>query len=138
MSLLLNPHPGAPISQVCEAVGLTPRAVRFYEQRGLLKAQRDEQNFRRYPPEARRRLALIAALRSAGVSLSSISVLFETLQDDSEDAQESALRLLRGELSRLDDRRAALATMIEDLSSAHEEFAGRAARHARAATASPM
>lgn len=51
---------------------LTPRALRFYEEKGLVRTERNEVGWRSYSPEARRRLDWIARLRAAGVSLPDI------------------------------------------------------------------
>lgn len=52
--------------------GLTARALRFYEEKGLVEARRDRLNARYYDPVARGRLEWIARLRKAGVSLPDI------------------------------------------------------------------
>jgi DNA-binding transcriptional MerR regulator len=52
--------------------GLTARAIRFYEEKGLIEARRDERNHRYFDDKARRRLALITELRAAGLSLADI------------------------------------------------------------------
>jgi DNA-binding transcriptional MerR regulator len=53
--------------------GLTARAIRFYEEKGLIEARRDRLNHRYYDATARRRLAWIAPLRAAGLGLRDIS-----------------------------------------------------------------
>jgi DNA-binding transcriptional MerR regulator len=55
--------------------GLSARALRFYEEKGLIRAYRDTANYRWYDAKARRRLAWIASLRSAGISLRDIRVV---------------------------------------------------------------
>ena len=52
--------------------GLTARALRYYEERGLLEVARDWQNRRCYDEPAQRRLAWIAALRQARLPLRDI------------------------------------------------------------------
>ncbi len=49
--------------------GLTPRAMRYYEERGLIDVDRDWQNRRCYDEAAQQRLAWIATLRSARLPL---------------------------------------------------------------------
>ena len=60
------------ITELASLYGLTPRAIRFYEERGLVAASRDRQNCRRFDANARRRLLLISKLRRAGVGLTDI------------------------------------------------------------------
>lgn len=88
--------------------GLTARALRFYEEKGLVEARRDRLNARYYDPVARQRLEWIARLRKAGVSLPDIE---EVLASD-EDGQgrdcamgklETRRAALQAELSQLDE-----------------------------------
>ena len=77
--------PGAPtdhllrIQEVSEEVGLTPRSIRYYEERGLLKpAGRSEGAYRLYDGDDIERLRFIKGLRDdAGFSLSDIGQLLE-------------------------------------------------------------
>lgn len=61
--------------------GLTARALRFYEEKGLVEARRDRLNSRYYDPVARGRLEWIARLRKAGVSLPDIEDVLGAEQD---------------------------------------------------------
>ena len=60
---------GKSMIQVCLALALTPRAVRFYEQRGLVSPDRDSHGRRLYSAEAFARLEVIAEARRANLSL---------------------------------------------------------------------
>jgi len=60
-----------------ELFGLTARAIRFYEDRGLVTSARDEYNVRWYDSDARDRLTWIVALRQADVSLAEIARVLE-------------------------------------------------------------
>jgi DNA-binding transcriptional MerR regulator len=71
------------VAEVCELVGITPRAVRYYELRGLISAQRDGNNARRFTEETRQRLEIIAKLRRAGLSLEDIGTILEVARDGS-------------------------------------------------------
>jgi len=71
--------------------GLTARALRFYEERGLIEARRDRLNARFYDPDARRRLDWIVPLRRAGVSLEEIREVLRA-EDEEGRGQECALR----------------------------------------------
>lgn len=64
------------ISTICDQFGLTARAVRFYEDRGLVQSGRDRLNCRRYDKVARARLEQIAAYRQAGLSIDDILEIF--------------------------------------------------------------
>lgn len=67
----------ASIRDLCERYDITPRTIRFYEERGLIVAQRDRCNIRVFGPEACERLHWITLLRSAGVSLDEIAVILD-------------------------------------------------------------
>ncbi len=60
------------MSSAVRLFGLTPRALRFYEEKGLLSSKRDRQNSRWYDGEARGRIEWIARLRRADLSLADI------------------------------------------------------------------
>ena len=60
------------ISQLSARSGAAPSALRYYEQLGLIQAQRTSGQQRRYPPHMLRRVAFIRAGRQLGLSLSDI------------------------------------------------------------------
>jgi DNA-binding transcriptional MerR regulator len=57
------------IGDACRLFGFTPRALRLYDEWGLVRAQRDGLNRRYYVAADRERLAWIAKLRRARLSL---------------------------------------------------------------------
>ncbi len=67
------------IQEVAELVGLTSRAIRYYEEVGLLKpAGRSEGDYRQYDADDLERLHFIKAMRDdAGFSLAEIGQLLE-------------------------------------------------------------
>lgn len=99
--------------------GLTARALRFYEEKGLVEARRDRLNARYYDPIARQRLEWIARLRKAGVSLPDIEDVLAADQDGG--GQECAVRklevrrdALKAELGQLEDALTELQTPRSD------------------------
>jgi len=64
------------IGELCSAFGITPRAVRFYEDKGLLKPRRVGST-RVYTRGDRARLALILRSKAIGASLSDIKHFLE-------------------------------------------------------------
>ena len=74
------------IQEVSEEVGLTPRSIRYYEERGLLEpAARSEGAYRLYDADDIERLRFIKGLRDdAGFSLADIGQL---LEDETERAR---------------------------------------------------
>jgi DNA-binding transcriptional MerR regulator len=67
------------IAEVADEVGLTPRAIRYYEELGLLApAARSDGAYRLYDPDDIERLRLIKGLRDdAGFSLADIGRMVE-------------------------------------------------------------
>lgn len=60
------------IGEVAQRTGLRPSALRYYEARGLIRAESRRGARRQFPPEVLDRLALIALGRAAGLSLEEI------------------------------------------------------------------
>jgi len=56
-------------------LGISPKALRLYEQRGLVKPVRSEAGWRAYDPGEMARLGEIAALRALGLSLAQVERL---------------------------------------------------------------
>lgn len=69
------------IGDVVQRSGVPHSALRFYEQRGLVHAERTAGNQRRYPREVLRRLAFIRAAQRVGLSLDEISSALAGLPD---------------------------------------------------------
>jgi len=63
------------ISEVCRRTGLTSRALRFYEARGLVAPLRTYSGRRLYGPSELERINSIVALKRAGLTLSQIARL---------------------------------------------------------------
>ncbi|MGH6967379.1 MAG: MerR family transcriptional regulator [Phenylobacterium sp.] len=105
------------VGQLCRAVGASPRAVRLYEEQGLLTAQRDALNHRLFDQAARDDLALIVCLRGAGISLAEIGLL---LSQPAHGAirQRRIDRLLRA-------RKAYLSAELETVEAARQRLAPR-------------
>jgi DNA-binding transcriptional MerR regulator len=80
----------ARMSDLSRMWGVTPRALRFYEECGLIDADRDRRNRRLYDRKAVDRLELIVELRKAGVGLSDIREVLSA-ESDAEEALEIAL-----------------------------------------------
>lgn len=97
------------IAQVAQLTGLTSRALRFYEARGLVKPLRTGSGRRCYGAGELERLHQLLAFKRAGLSLGQIKSLFDrhpvdlralvTLQLDTIDTQARALAEARAVLS---------------------------------------
>ena len=104
------------IGAVCEQLGLTPRAIRYYEDQGLIETRRDRQNYRRYGARAREQLQMIAELRRAGLSIEDIHEVFAAERTQGKAAQrDCALKKLRARFAELDAVRTQLMTTLQRL-----------------------
>ncbi len=70
----VNVHHLSP-AETADALGITRRALRVYEQRGLVRPLRIANGYRAYGPEALTRLHQVLALKRLGFTLASIGVL---------------------------------------------------------------
>ena len=104
--------------------GMTARALRFYEEKGLVEARRDRLNARYYDAAARRRLEWIARLRKAGVSLPDIEEVLEA-EDDGGRGRECAVAKLERRRAALADELARLNEVMTELSTAPSPGAPR-------------
>ncbi len=67
------------INEVQKQTGLSKKAIRLYEEKGLIKVERSENGYRDYSDENIESLSKIKLLRMAGVSISDIKLLFSNL-----------------------------------------------------------
>jgi DNA-binding transcriptional MerR regulator len=62
-------------SEAAKRLGVSAKALRLYEQRGLIAPARTAAGWRAYGPDERARVAEIATLRELGLSLSQVAPL---------------------------------------------------------------
>ncbi len=105
------------IGELAKATGATTRALRFYEERGLLSSTRAVNGYRIYDERAIQRVANIRYLLDAGLTLEDIEHFGACLDGDlpSSRPSEAMLNVGRRRLSVLDDRIATLARVREEL-----------------------
>jgi DNA-binding transcriptional MerR regulator len=99
--------------------GLTARAMRYYEELGLLESEnRDAAEHRRYSERNVVRLKRVQQLKDYGLTLSEIRELFDLAKRDRTgvSVRESLAPKYRSRLEEAKKRRAALDAYIDDLS----------------------
>jgi MerR family transcriptional regulator, redox-sensitive transcriptional activator SoxR len=69
------------IGELSSRSGVAASALRFYEEQGLIDAERTTGNQRRYPRHMLRRVAFIRAAQRVGLSLDEIADALATLPD---------------------------------------------------------
>jgi len=118
------------ISQLCREFGCTARALRFYEDQGLVSPRRQQMQ-RVYSYKDRARLKLVVRGRAVGLSLAEIRHLFETYEDQGEAAQNAqALRLFRQRLEVLQADRGRIDEAMDTLSQAVARLSSQPATEA--------
>lgn len=104
------------ITELAMAFNVTPRAIRFYEDQGLLNPERRGQN-RIYHRRDFVRLAWILRGKRVGFSLAEISEMLDLYDVDDGRARQRQVTLekCRARISALHEQRADIDTMIEEL-----------------------
>lgn len=105
------------VSDVAERSGFAPSALRFYERKGLIDAERTDGNQRRYDRAVLRRLAFIAAARHVGLTLDEVRDALALLPDQRTPTKADWTRISRAWRARLDAEIAALEKLRDGLTS---------------------
>ena len=109
--------PSLTIGQVADRSGVPHTALRFYEEAGLISAERTTGNQRRYPRAVLRRLAFIRTAQRVGLSLEQIREALGTLPDGRTPTKSDWARLSRVWRIELDARIDALNRLRDRLTS---------------------
>ena len=104
------------IRQLCREFAVTPRALRFYEDKGLLEPSRSGVN-RVYSGRDRARLQLILRGRRVGLSLAEIGALLDLY-----DRQDGGAVQMAASLTKFRAQTAALRAQRDDLDAAIAEL----------------
>jgi len=96
------------ISEVSRRSGVAASALRFYEERGLIKAERAGSGHRRYPRAVLRRVAFIVFAQRIGLSLEEVGAELAKLPQDRVPEGSDWAKLSGGWTSRVDERIAEL------------------------------
>ncbi|MEM9035723.1 MAG: redox-sensitive transcriptional activator SoxR [Actinomycetota bacterium] len=105
------------IGQVAERTGTTPATLRFYEDEGLITAERSPGNQRRYRREELRRIAFVRAGQTVGLTLAELREALDALPDGRTPTMADWRRLSKGWRQRLDDQIGLLERLRDDLAS---------------------
>jgi MerR family transcriptional regulator, redox-sensitive transcriptional activator SoxR len=96
------------IAELSARSGAAPSALRYYEDQGLISAERTSGNQRRYPRYMLRRIAFIRAGRQLGLSLREIKAALDTLPGGRAPTKAQWSRAARSWQARIDERVAEL------------------------------
>ncbi|MFJ8041883.1 MerR family transcriptional regulator [Kitasatospora sp. NPDC096147] len=94
------------IGELAAEAGTTARALRHYEQAGLIRSERAANGYRSYHPTAAVRVRNIRLLLDAGLTLDDVGVFLDCLDGDLAAAPPSpkGLAVARARLAVLEDR----------------------------------
>jgi MerR family redox-sensitive transcriptional activator SoxR len=96
------------IGEVSRRSGVASSALRFYEERGLIRSERAGSGHRRYPRPVLRRIAFIVFAQRIGLSLDDIGGELAKLPPDRAPSRRDWSRLSSSWSSRIDERIAEL------------------------------
>ncbi|KQX89113.1 MULTISPECIES: MerR family transcriptional regulator [unclassified Streptomyces] len=99
------------IGELARRTGVSERSLRYYEQEGLLSAERTPGGHREYAGTAVARVRRIQELYAAGLCSAKIVRLLPCMRDDGGPAETADASLVR----ELTEERARMDRMIEDL-----------------------
>ena len=113
---LRRPHRSYSIRQLCLEFKCTPRALRFYEDKGLLSPAREGLN-RVYNYKDRARLQLILQGKRVGLSLAEIGEILDLYEVDDGGAQQAAksLRKFQERIVALENQKVDIDNAIKEL-----------------------
>ena len=103
------------IGEVAERAGVATSALRFYEERGLVRSERNESGHRRYHPEVLRRVSFIRIAQRVGLSLAEVSEALASLPDERTPTSKDWATLARAWQPRLDEQIAVLTRLRDEL-----------------------
>jgi DNA-binding transcriptional MerR regulator len=123
------------ISELCAHFAVSPRALRFYEEKGLLAPDRDYHQARLYSREDFNRVRVISWARRATLSLEDIRELLDEYDraDQGRAQMAKALDKLREKAAALEAQRVHVVGEIEQLEARLADLEGKTDRSRNAA-----
>ena len=106
---------GLPIGKLAEGTGLSVSAIRFYETRGLVTADRNAGGQRRFDKSDIRKLSFVMIAQRLGFSIEQIGQQLRGLPQGRAPTQRDWTRISRQFQQELDERIAALTNLRERL-----------------------
>ena len=107
--------PLLPISEISRRSGVAASALRFYEERGLIRSQRAASGHRHFPRSALRRIAFIVFAQRVGLTLEEIAAELAKLPDDRVPRRSDWARLSGQWTTRIDEKIAELQRLRQGL-----------------------
>ena len=117
------------ISELSSELAITTRAIRFYEEKGLIQPGRTAGNQRRYSPKDRVRLKLILRGKRFGYTLDEIAQMIGLADVDLNEIEQIRIALTYGDqkLSEIRQRMQELKAMERDMKAVRQKLIDRLA-----------
>lgn len=117
------------ISELSSELAITTRAIRFYEEKGLIQPGRTAGNQRRYSPKDRVRLKLILRGKRFGYTLDEIAQMIGLADVDLNEIEQIRIALTYGDqkLSEIRQRMQELKAMQRDMKAVRQKLIDRLA-----------
>ncbi len=106
---------GLPIGKLADRTGLSVSAIRFYESRGLVTADRNAGGQRRFDKSAIRKLSFVMIAQKLGFSIEEIGIQLASLPKKRAPTQRDWTRISRKFRTELDERIDALTNLRDRL-----------------------
>ena len=124
-TLRIAPDVTYSIGDLCREFGVTRRALRFYEEKGLVSPDRQELQ-RIYSCNDRARLQLIVRSRRVGLSIADIRQILTTHDEQGEEARNKlAIEIFEARMQTLMAQRSEIDEMVTTLQAEREHLAER-------------
>lgn len=104
------------IGEVAAQSGASVRALRYYEEQGLLRAHRTTTGQRVYGPDAVERVRLLRRLYNAGLTSTTIGTLLPCVDTPSDEVTRETIEVMRREHARITAQITELISTRDDLS----------------------
>ncbi|MEU1054407.1 MerR family transcriptional regulator [Streptomyces sp. NPDC005876] len=108
------------IGELARATGTTTRALRYYEEHGLLHPERSANGYRSYPPDAVKLVENIRLLLAAGLTTEDLLLLGGCLRDEVIGGHHCADPAAKVEV--FEQRLAVIQRRIDDLTAVREQL----------------
>jgi len=117
------------IGKMAADLGISTRTIRYYEEKGLIKARRSESGYRLYNRHDRRRLQLILRGKHFGMTLEQILDILGVADTEPHEAEQirKALSYKERIMTDLKERLVNIQTMIHDVERLGEKMEARLA-----------
>lgn len=111
------------IGQVAKSSGIPVKTIRYYEDIGFIRPDRDANGYRNFAQSDLHKLAFVGRARSLGFTIEECRALLALYEDQSR-ASADVKRLAKDHLKDIDDKIAALQSMRDTLSALVTSCAG--------------